>query len=231
MAWIPGHDGCCAVSRLARARPCRVEILSAEFPIAWAANCFVKSAGAIAAILPRAAELLVQSGPRPALPKRRLFGLCGGAGGHFQEHDSRQQYGRDGGLCSRQPDRSGRSESGGHRGRCAGAENRQAAAGYYVGRHRESASFRRSASTTMATRAALALLLSSCSHDMRSHLTGPFPKKFSAWPLFVGTGSDLKPNKGVVPTISTPRSSASTRAGIRRRRFWCTAWRRMSRRS
>ncbi len=57
MAWIPGHDGCCAVSRLARARPCRVEILSAEFPIAWAANCFVKSAGAIAAILPRAAEL------------------------------------------------------------------------------------------------------------------------------------------------------------------------------
>jgi len=47
--------------------------------------------------------------------------------------------------------------------------------------------------------AALALLLSGCSHDVRSHLAGPFPKKLSAWRLFVGTGLDLKPNQGVVP--------------------------------
>ena len=30
-------------------------------------------------------------------------------------------------------------------------------------------------------------------------IEGPFPKKLSAWRLFTGTGSDLKPNRGVIP--------------------------------
>ena len=47
--------------------------------------------------------------------------------------------------------------------------------------------------------AALALLLAGCSRDVRPHLSGPFPKKLSAWRLFVGTAGDLKPNRGVIP--------------------------------
>jgi uncharacterized repeat protein (TIGR03806 family) len=44
-----------------------------------------------------------------------------------------------------------------------------------------------------------ALLFTGCGKDVRVHLTGPFPKKLSAWRLFIGNAADLKPNRGVVP--------------------------------
>ena len=47
--------------------------------------------------------------------------------------------------------------------------------------------------------AAFALLLAGCSHEVKPHFAGPFPKKLSAWRLFTGTGAALKPNRGVVP--------------------------------
>jgi uncharacterized repeat protein (TIGR03806 family) len=47
--------------------------------------------------------------------------------------------------------------------------------------------------------AALALFLAGCGRDVRPRFTGPFPKKLSAWRLFTGNGSDLKPNRGVIP--------------------------------
>ncbi len=46
---------------------------------------------------------------------------------------------------------------------------------------------------------AVACLLCGCGRDVRVYLAGPFPKKLSAWRLFTGSGSDLKPNQGVVP--------------------------------
>jgi uncharacterized repeat protein (TIGR03806 family) len=55
--------------------------------------------------------------------------------------------------------------------------------------------------------AALLLVLSccACSRQVRSHVDEPYPKKLSAWQLFVGRPSDLKPNAGVVPyDLNTP---------------------------
>ena len=43
------------------------------------------------------------------------------------------------------------------------------------------------------------VLLAGCGKDVRSHLDQPFPKKLSAWKLFVGKPADLVPNRGVVP--------------------------------
>jgi len=51
----------------------------------------------------------------------------------------------------------------------------------------------------------LILLSSACSRQVRSHIDEPYPKKLSAWRLFVGRPSDLKPNEGVVPyDLNTP---------------------------
>lgn len=47
--------------------------------------------------------------------------------------------------------------------------------------------------------AALLVVLAGCGRDVRPSYEGPFPKKLSAWRLFTGTGSDLKPNRGVIP--------------------------------
>ena len=53
--------------------------------------------------------------------------------------------------------------------------------------------------------AAGALVLGGCSKDVRTHLSEPHPKKLSAWKLFTGTPSELKPNQGVVPyDLNTP---------------------------
>lgn len=50
-----------------------------------------------------------------------------------------------------------------------------------------------------ASLAAIVLALAGCSREVRAHLDEPFPKKLSAWRLFVGNPSDLKPNRRVVP--------------------------------
>ena len=51
----------------------------------------------------------------------------------------------------------------------------------------------------------LVLLSCACSRQVRSHIDEPYPKKLSAWQLFVGRPSDLKPNEGVVPyDLNTP---------------------------
>lgn len=47
--------------------------------------------------------------------------------------------------------------------------------------------------------AAAAVFLAGCGRDVRFYPAGPFPKKLSAWRLFAGAPSDLKPNRGVVP--------------------------------
>lgn len=47
--------------------------------------------------------------------------------------------------------------------------------------------------------AALALGLVGCGKEVRAHLDEPYPAKLSAWKLFTGGLSDLKPNRGVVP--------------------------------
>jgi uncharacterized repeat protein (TIGR03806 family) len=46
--------------------------------------------------------------------------------------------------------------------------------------------------------AAIALVLGGCSRGVRAYLDEP-PKKLSAWRLFTGSPSDLKPNQRVVP--------------------------------
>ncbi len=51
----------------------------------------------------------------------------------------------------------------------------------------------------LALAAAMGLVLAGCGKDVRPHRSGPFPKKLSAWRLFVGNPADLKPNRGVVP--------------------------------
>ena len=52
---------------------------------------------------------------------------------------------------------------------------------------------------------AAAVLLSACSHAVRSHTAEPYPKTLSAWKLFVGDLKELKPNAGVVPyDLNTP---------------------------
>jgi uncharacterized repeat protein (TIGR03806 family) len=43
------------------------------------------------------------------------------------------------------------------------------------------------------------MFLAGCSREVNPRFTGPFPKKLSAWRLFTGRGSDLKPNRGVIP--------------------------------
>jgi uncharacterized repeat protein (TIGR03806 family) len=49
------------------------------------------------------------------------------------------------------------------------------------------------------------LALAGCSRDVRAHAGEPYPKKLSAWRLFTGSPSDLKPNQGVVPyDLNTP---------------------------
>lgn len=47
--------------------------------------------------------------------------------------------------------------------------------------------------------AAIALTLGGCGKDVRPHLKEPYPAKLSAWKLFTGNPSDLKPNQDVVP--------------------------------
>jgi len=47
--------------------------------------------------------------------------------------------------------------------------------------------------------AAILALTAGCSRQVRSHLDQPFPAKLSAWQLFTGRLSDLRPNQGVVP--------------------------------
>jgi len=48
--------------------------------------------------------------------------------------------------------------------------------------------------------AAIALALGGCGKGVRPHFGGaPYPNKLSAWKLFTGNPSDLKPNQGVIP--------------------------------
>src|ERR1700676_1828227 len=47
--------------------------------------------------------------------------------------------------------------------------------------------------------AAFAVFLGGCGREVSPRFTGPFPKKLSAWRLFTGKGSNLTPNRGVVP--------------------------------
>jgi uncharacterized repeat protein (TIGR03806 family) len=43
------------------------------------------------------------------------------------------------------------------------------------------------------------LALAGCSREVRTNLDEPYPKKLSAWRLFVGNPAELKPNQRVVP--------------------------------
>src|SRR5580704_19437662 len=43
------------------------------------------------------------------------------------------------------------------------------------------------------------LVLAGCSREVRTNLDEPYPKKLSAWRLFVGNPAELKPNQRVIP--------------------------------
>lgn len=69
--------------------------------------------------------------------------------------------------------------------------------------------------------ATLFLCLSGCGKDVRAHLREPFPKKLSAWKLFVGNPWELKPNQGVVPYDLN--STLFTDYATKRRFIWMPA--------
>jgi uncharacterized repeat protein (TIGR03806 family) len=46
---------------------------------------------------------------------------------------------------------------------------------------------------------ALGLVLAGCRRDVQPRLEGPFPRKLSAWRLFIGAPSRLRPNRDVIP--------------------------------
>lgn len=67
----------------------------------------------------------------------------------------------------------------------------------------------------------MCIFFTGCSKDVRSHLREPYPKKLSAWKLFVGNPSDLRPNQGVVPYDLN--STLFTDYATKRRFVWMPA--------